>query len=310
MDVEQQLREDLKKEASSIRPPEHLNKQVATSFDKYIQRNTKVQTRMKKRLITGVIAATFLIPTGVFAGTTVIPSFLEKTIGTPDKANEEWNITKEGYEERLHVMEAAEKYLTKEEFNHYLDLESERILLFKKAKIQGHIRPVDLDRLNPEDKKKLQFNDEQHSQYWDKIMTHFIYTKEEAQKIMGYTIQSPTYTSEGFSFLKEEISPDITIKNPKPIIISMYKNGEFGYSIHQSELLNNSRDPFEIRFDIIEQYQLHGNQVIFGKYSDSNVKGMKMIIPAKEGIPAKQIVIIDDILNKEELEKIMLSLLN
>lgn len=46
---------------------------------------------------------------------------------------------------------------------------------------------------------------------------------------------------------------------------------------------------------------------MFGQYSDSkNVHGMKMIVPAKGKNSAYQIVIIDDVLNKAELEEIML----
>lgn len=41
----------------------------------------------------------------------------------------------------------------------------------------------------------------------------------------------------------------------------------------------------------------------------SNVKGMKMIVPAKGKDGAYQVVIIDDVLNETELEKIMISLL-
>ncbi|WP_255291692.1 hypothetical protein [Bacillus pseudomycoides] len=48
----------------------------------------------------------------------------------------------------------------------------------------------------------------------------------------------------------------------------------------------------------------------FGKSSDSNVTGMKMIVPAKDGKGAYQIVITVNILNKAELEKIMISMLN
>ncbi|MGG2015615.1 hypothetical protein [Bacillus sp. S10(2024)] len=52
-----------------------------------------------------------------------------------------------------------------------------------------------------------------------------------------------------------------------------------------------------------------GNQVIFGKSSDSNITGMKMIVPTKDGKSVYQIVITVSILNKAELEKVMLSIL-
>ena len=52
-----------------------------------------------------------------------------------------------------------------------------------------------------------------------------------------------------------------------------------------------------------------GNQVTFGKSSDSNITGMKMIVPTKDGKSVYQIVITVSILNKAELEKVMLSIL-
>ncbi|PEP54252.1 hypothetical protein COF36_23600 [Bacillus pseudomycoides] len=61
--------------------------------------------------------------------------------------------------------------------------------------------------------------------------------------------------------------------------------------------------------DKIENYELEGAQFIFGKRTGSNVKGMKMIVPAKGKDSTYQVVIIDDVLNKAELEKIMISFL-
>ena len=69
----------------------------------------------------------------------------------------------------------------------------------------------------------------------------------------------------------------------------------------------------------IEKYELEGNQIFYATHhSDSNLQGMKMIVPGKDS--AYQIVIInhslekqgeavfDKNVNKEELEKVMLSM--
>ena len=71
----------------------------------------------------------------------------------------------------------------------------------------------------------------------------------------------------------------------------------------------------------IEKYELEGNQIFYATHhSDSNLQGMKMIVPAKGKDSAYQIVIInhslekqgeavfDKNVNKEELEKVMLSM--
>ncbi|MDM5152648.1 hypothetical protein QUF88_01405 [Bacillus sp. DX1.1] len=49
---------------------------------------------------------------------------------------------------------------------------------------------------------------------------------------------------------------------------------------------------------------------MLGQLNVSSVKGMKMIVSTKDGKSAYQIVIFSSILNKTELEKIMLSMLN
>lgn len=53
-----------------------------------------------------------------------------------------------------------------------------------------------------------------------------------------------------------------------------------------------------------------GNQVTFGKSSDNNITGMKMIVPARDGKSAYQIVITVSILNKAELENSVLVFLD
>ena len=89
--------------------------------------------------------------------------------------------------------------------------------------------------------------------------------------------------------------------------------------------MGESKDPFHALFGVeenIEQYELEGNQIFYVTHnSDSNLQGMKMIVPEKGENSAYQIVIInhslenqgeavfDKNVNKEELEKIMISML-
>lgn len=62
--------------------------------------------------------------------------------------------------------------------------------------------------------------------------------------------------------------------------------------------------------DKIENYELEVVKFTFAKMTGRNIKGMKMIVPAKGKDNAYQVVIIEDVLNKAELEKIILSMLN
>ena len=148
--------------------------------------------------------------------------------------------------------------------------------------------------------------------YWEKIYSHSRYTVKEAQKLVDFPIEKPTYTAKGYELKKEKVDTDITLGKPKPIINSRYKKGEFSYTIYQSAIMGKGKDPFYFWVndnDKIEHYELKGAKFTFAKTTGSNVKGIKMIVPAKGKDSSYQIVIIDDILNKAELEKIMISFL-
>ncbi|WP_062107360.1 hypothetical protein [Bacillus niameyensis] len=304
MDFEKWLRNELKGNAESMNPPDHLRQKITSSI-----KNSKSRSSKIKKTIIAALAAFILIPIGAFAQNTVIPSLVEKTIGTPEEASLNWNISSEGYKQRIQEMAVAEKYLTKEELEDYVDSKRQLIEIGKKATKRNNPIPFDLERLNQEDYAKYQKLEKRVSKYETKFLAPFNYTKEEAEEIMGYPIRYPTYIPDGFYFEQEEVEPEITLTHPKPIVGINYRNGEFGFTIYQSEQITGSRDPFEIRFDAVETYQLQGNTIYFGEYSDSNVKGMKMLIAATERKPARQIVIIDDILPQDELEKVLLSIL-
>ncbi|MCV5403841.1 hypothetical protein OFM88_30250, partial [Escherichia coli] len=73
--------------------------------------------------------------------------------------------------------------------------------------------------------------------------------------------------------------------------------GKGNYIISQSQVFGESKDPFHALFVVeenIEQYELEGNQIYYATdNSDSNLQGIKMIVPAKGKNSAYQIVIIN-----------------
>ncbi|WP_242218382.1 M56 family metallopeptidase [Bacillus cereus group sp. BfR-BA-01380] len=236
-----------------------------------------------------------------------IQQIVEKMIGTKEQAFAEFHVSESRYESILEEMEVARNLLTKEEFDQLIKLQTEAYIIDKKTRAVG--RP---EHLEPEDQKKLEENSKAIGPLWEKIYSHFTFTVKEAQKLVDFPIKKPTYVAKGYELKKEEVETEITTKKLNPIIHSEYRAEEFGYGIYQSAILEKGKDPFYMWIndnDKIENYELEGAKFTFAKTTGSNVKGMKMIVPAKGKDSAYQVVIIDDVLNKAELEKIMISFL-
>ncbi|MEH6891423.1 M56 family metallopeptidase [Bacillus sp. JJ864] len=242
-----------------------------------------------------------------------ISMIIEKLVGTPEKAKEDWGMSKERYETMTEEFSVAEKYLTKVEFKQFVQLSQEDLSIQKKAMVQeGDRKRYKHELLSEEDNQKLKENSNKINPLWEKIRKHFPSTIEDAKKIADFPIKKPAYIPEGYHPVQEQVDSDITIGKPKPVIRTEYTEGDAGQIvIWQSDILEGKKNPWNMQaFDTFEEYKLEGNQVTFGKYNDSNITGMKMIVPAKDGKGAYQIVITVSILNKAELEKIMLSMLN
>ncbi|AAU17851.1 beta-lactam sensor/signal transducer [Bacillus cereus] len=230
-----------------------------------------------------------------------IQQIVEKMIGTKEQAFAEFHVSEGRYEYILEEMEVARNLLTKEEFYKFIKLQTEEYIIDKKIRSVG--TPEDLE---PDDQKKLEENSKAIEPLWGKIYSQF------TSRSFDFPIKKPNYVAKGYELKREKVEPVITTKKLNPIISSEYRAGEFGYTIYQSDILERGRDPFYQWIndnDKIENYELEGAQFIFGKMTGSNVKGMKMIVPAKGKDSTYQVVIIDDVLNKAELEKIMISFL-
>ncbi|PEI40031.1 M56 family metallopeptidase [Bacillus pseudomycoides] len=231
-----------------------------------------------------------------------IQQIVEKMIGTKEQAFAEFHVSEGRYEYILEEMEVARNLLTKEEFDQLIKLQPEEYIIDKKIRSVGAH-----ENLEPDDQKKLEENSKAIEPLWGKIYSHFTFTS------FDFPIKKPTYVAKGYELKREKVETVITTKKLNPIINSEYRAGEFGYTIYQSAVLEKGRDPFYFWIndnDKIENYEREGAKFTFAKMTGSNVKGMKMIVPAKGKDSAYQVVIIDDVLNKAELEKIMFSMLN
>ncbi|PFB30269.1 methicillin resistance protein [Bacillus cereus] len=247
--------------------------------------------------------------------------------GTEENAKKEYHYSARVYEQKTDYLYLAEKALTKDEFQQYIKVSKEIINIQKK----GAPRDSDYEsiffreeRLSKADRDKLYALYDQSKPFDDKVHESLNYTVKEAQEHVDFQIKKPTYTIEGYNLKDENVGYFIK-RRPELIIDLEYTNGKGNYAISQSQVFGESKDPFSHQFVVpenIEQYELEGNQIFYATHhSDSNLQGMKMIVPAKGKNSAYQIVIInhsledrgeavfDKNVNKEELEKVMLSML-
>lgn len=241
-----------------------------------------------------------------------IAMIIEKVVGTPEQAKKDFGISKETYEKMTEEFSVAKKYLTKEEFEQFVQLQQNALSIQKNTMVQeGDQQRYKHELLSEEDDRKLQEISNEIQPLWEKIMKHFPSTIEEAKKVADFPIENPTYIPEGYLVQQKEVYSDVTMGKPKPVIRTEYTEGDAGQVvIWQSNILEGKENPWNQQaFDTFEEYKLEGKQVTFGTYDDSNVTGMRMIVPAKDGKAAYQIVITVSILDKAEMEKIMLSML-
>ncbi len=83
MTIERKIRELLNKEAEMMECPPAISKRIEQSYTQYLQRK-RSEITMKKRLISGIVAAAILIPTAAFAA----PPLIEMLTRTPMTAEQ------------------------------------------------------------------------------------------------------------------------------------------------------------------------------------------------------------------------------
>lgn len=330
MDFERYVTNELKRKAESLDPSPSLDNKVQNSFYKYQQLKMKKKASMKKKLLLGFVAAAILIPTGTFAGTTI----MDKIVGTPEKARQDTGMTEDGYNLVMERIEIAKSIFTEEDFEKYVALLQETYHFYKKVSVveNGERQYTATNRLNDDEEKRDREVMEQLNTYEERINQHFTYTFEQAEKITGFPIKHPTYIPVGHQLVFEEIKAEATLDKPMPLITMRYENRnvkkephtsdvELGFTIHQLEIVEGEyKDYFLDRpFDKpperghnftgdIKKYKLNGYDVTFGEYKESNVRAMKIVVPGKEGENAYQIYINGSMLSKKELEKVLLSM--
>lgn len=238
-----------------------------------------------------------------------IQQIVEKMIGTKEQAEAEFIVSEGEYNTLLTELGVARNLFTKEEFERFINLETESQILYKKVKLAGSP-----EKLDPEERKKYEENSEEIGPLRQKIYSSFKLTKKQAQEYLDFPIKTPTYVVKGYKFAGEDVQTPMTNGKKNPVIVSEYHSEDSVYVVHQSAVRNHGENPLNAGVENNEKitnYELEGTKIILTESPENNtkynLKTMEMIVPAKGKNSAYQVTILADNLSKEELEKIMLS---
>ncbi|MGI8362634.1 M56 family metallopeptidase [Bacillus cereus] len=236
-----------------------------------------------------------------------IQQIVEKMIGTQEQADAEFLVSEGEYNILLTELGVARNLFTKEEFERFIELETESYTLGKKIKLVGSP-----EKLDPEEQNKYKENDKEIGPFREKIYWHFRLTKKEAQKYLDFPIKTPNSVVKGFKLAGEDVQTSMTPGRKNPVIVSEYHRGDSlsWYVVNQSVVRGKEENPF---YGIMEEsekitnYELEGANITFAESSESNTKYMEGIVPAKGKNTTYQVIILANDVSKEELEKVMLS---
>lgn len=262
-----------------------------------------------------------------FANTLKSIPIFSSIFGTPEDAKENYGIVKQEYNDWYELFEVARKSLSSDEFEKFTVLWEKYAELNKKTIIVNGERTYrSSHNLTKEELKEYDEVFQELDPYLDRIYNQFTYTMGEAQKLVSFPINHPTYLPVGYALDEEEARADVTSGKPQPIIKMTYKKQNadeseamayWTFTIQMQENLKEKLIPYVDNIDAFERehdhihysnYTLDGYKFTLMENEGGNIIGLRIIVPAKEGRSAYQMFIANSALPKEELEKVLLSM--
>jgi hypothetical protein len=212
----------------------------------------------------------------------------------------------QGFEKHLAL---AEQVLTEDEFSNYRNLLQELGQLVTKMNVmENGVKTQNINLLTKEEQNRLQQIQTEMEPYEKTFSKETNFSFEEAKAFANYPIQYPAYVPEGYKLAHTAAITEEGNPNENPVVHMEYKSGEFGFRIFI--LSNQTEDEITRRsFKKLDPYSFKGYTIEYAHSDDTNVSGMRLLIPATGQQAAYKLVIIADILTKDEMEKIILSTL-
>lgn len=266
----------------------------------------QIKEKRKKeypRWIIASVASLMIIGTAINLGGTYIADATDTLIGQIFGSKEELLKTFPGESEHLPEIERhfelIKEQLTEEEFTDYKKLYKEKAEILNKMALEKRLNP------DAEEEKRLEELRAGLGKYEKRVAALTTHTVEEAQKMVSYPIKQPTYVPQGYELESEEARTEEMNIGKDPVVEFQYRGDEFGFRTTTKKIGQNKEGELESwLYDHINSYMLKGFKFEFAYYDGSNVQGMRVTVP-EEGY---EITMIADILSKEEMEKILLSM--
>lgn len=291
---------EIKREIEKIAIPKELHERAEIGI-KQVKKERKKRKKYPKWLI-GTAASFFILfatysfdgpyladATGTLIGKFFGSEVREKVVETYPE--EESDIYLPQIEQHL---ELAKEHLSPEEFEAYGQLVKEmaEIDVTRAKNINGVSSALE--------ERELELQKEMQAYGIFDLTNH---TLEEAQAMVSYPIKRPDYIPEGYELAEEEAITEEKHPGERPEVMIKYRQtqGEFGFRTLTEDINVESELKF---YENNEFYQLSDYAFEYAYEDDSNVHGMSITIPEEE----YRVSIIADILTKEEMEKVLLSM--
>jgi hypothetical protein len=275
------------------------------TFEKLERNNHSPQTNMgkmrKKRYPKWMIASAasvMIIGTAFTFGGSHLADAAETLInqlfGTKENLMQAYpNETPEEISYFERHLEIAEENLTEEEFANYTQLIKEQTEIWSKIREE---------KREPDSEEAARLHQIKESQY--SISRKF--ALKEAQQYASFPFTKPTYIPEGYKQVEE--SYPMSNESEEPVVSLDYSNGESEFSTQQLNI--NQKVDLEKEeigfFDKTESYTLNGLQFDYiSSKEEWPMAGMRLTVPDK----GYKIIITANGLSKEEMEKVLLSMI-
>lgn len=288
---------NIKQALEKVEIPKELSSRVALGVK---QAKMEKRKRQNPKLMLASVAAVIIIGTALSFGGSHLADAAESIISQlfgskenlmktyPDDEPEKFDLIDQS-------LVVAQETLTEEEFNEYTKLMKELVAL--KSKLQEENR-------EPSGKEARRSNQigELMRPYENKFMPIF------SQQLASFKFTNkPTYLPEGYKLDFE--SYGIVNKGEEPVVSFDYRKGESWFNTQQLRInqLTDIEKSEAGLFEKTESYTLNGFQFDYVSQEQSKwLGGLRITVPEKG---YKIVLITTDKLSKEEMEKVLLSMI-
>lgn len=299
------MNNEIKREIEKIEIPEELHARAELGIKQVKQSGTK-----KKWYPKWVIgAAAILMITGISfsSGGSYLANAGEVLIGKLLGTEEQEEIFETFPEEaELYLTQTeqhlslARQHLSAEDFADYSQLIEESIKMDLQNAGNSDVDQDKMDSARLILQKKLK-------KYGIHDLTN--HTIEEARTMVNYPLNHPTYIPEGYQLIEELILTEETNVGKDPDVSFQYGeiDGEFNFYTFIEKIDSTKWDRLT-SYEKLDSYTLNGytfeHAYDEGKYH-SNVQAMRVTIPEDD----YEVIISASLLSKEEMEKVVLSMI-